>query len=75
MKYNRYVECLFESGFRELGYFNGLRVFLGPDMLITVEEIGGGFRLSIDSVAQNIGEVYFVSSDYHLCGILEAYIS
>ena len=71
MKYNQYVELLHEMGFRELGYFNGLRTFLNHDTLITVEEHGGGFQLTIDSVARNIGEVYCCYTDKMLCQILE----
>lgn len=74
MKYNQYVQLLHEIGFRELGYFNGLRTFLSSDTLITVEEHSGGFQLTIDSVAKNIGEVYYCYSDKMVCQILEEYL-
>ena len=74
MKFNHYHEVLESHGFRELGYFSGLQTFLGNDILITVEEYRGGFQVSIDSVARNIGEVYYCASDKILCGVLEAYL-
>ena len=74
MKFVHYVSVLHERGFRELGYFNGLRVFLGCDILITVEDYRGGYQVSIDSVARNIGEVYFCSNDTILCEVLEEYM-
>lgn len=73
MSYNRYVELLLNQGFRELGYFSGIRTFLGIDLLITVEEYSGGYQLTIDSVKQNIGEVYYLTSDYQVCQVLGEY--
>ena len=74
MKVEHYVMVLHERGFRELGYFSGLRVFLGCDILITVEDYRGGYQVSFDSVARNIGEVYFCQTDTILCELLEDYI-
>ena len=74
MKFEHYFSILNEHGFRELGYFTGLRVFLGYDMLITVENYGGGYQVSIDSVARNIGEIYFCQNDTILCELLGEYL-
>ena len=74
MKVEHYVSVLHENGFRELGYFSGLRVFLGCDILFTVEEYRGGYQLTIDSVVRNIGEAYYCQSDTILCEVLEEYI-
>lgn len=74
MRVEHYVTFLLENGFRELGYFRGLRVFLGCDILITVEDYRGGYQVSLDSVAHNIGEVYFCQTDTILCEVLEEYI-
>ena len=74
MKVEHYASILLENGFRELGYFNGLRVFLGYDILIIVENYRGGYQVSFDSVARNIGEIYFCQTDTILCEVLEEYI-
>lgn len=74
MKVEHYITILHEKGFRELGYFNGLRTFLGCDILITVEDYRGGYQVSIDSVARNIGEVFFCQNDLILCEVLEEYL-
>ena len=74
MKFNHYIECLLDNGFRELGYFSGIRVFLGTDLLITVEEYSGGFQVTFDSVARNIGQVYYVTNDHHLCQLIGEYL-
>lgn len=74
MKFNHYIECLFDNGFRELGYFSGIRVFLGADLLITVEEYSGGFQVTFDSTVQNIGDVYYVNSDHQLCQLIGEYL-
>ena len=74
MKVEHYANILYEHGFRELGYFSGLRTFLGCDMLITVEDYRGGYQISIDSVARNIGEVFFCQNDTILCEVLGEYI-
>lgn len=74
MKVEHYITILHENGFRELGYFNGLHTFLGCDILITVEDYRGGYQVSIDSVARNIGEVFFCQSDSILCEVLGEYI-
>lgn len=74
MKVEHYVNILHEHGFRELGYFSGLRAFLGCDMLITVEDYRGGYQISIDSVARNIGDVFFCQNDTILCILLGEYL-
>ena len=74
MKVEHYVNILHEHGFRELGYFSGLRTFLGCDMLITVEDYRGGYQISIDSVARNIGDVFFCQNDTILCILLGEYL-
>ena len=74
MKVEHYVTVLHENGFRELGYFSGLRVFLGCDILITVEDYRGGYQVTLDSVSRNIGEVYFCQTGTILCEVLEEYI-
>ena len=74
MKFNHYHEVLESYGFRELGYFSGLQTFLGNDILITIEEYRGGFQITIDSVARNIGEVFYCASDLILCEVLEDYL-
>lgn len=74
MKVEHYANILYEHGFRELGYFSGLRTFLGCDMLITVEDFRGGYQISIDSVARNIGEIFFCQNDTILCEVLGEYI-
>lgn len=74
MKVEHYVTVLHENGFRELGYFSGLRVFLGCDILITVEDYRGGYQVTLDSVSRNIGEVYFCQTVTILCEVLEEYI-
>ena len=74
MKVEHYINILHEHGFRELGYFSGLRTFLGCDMLITVEDYRGGYQVSIDSVARNIGDVFFCQNDIILCILLEEYL-
>ena len=74
MKVEHYINVLHEHGFRELGYFSGLRTFLGCDMLITVEDFRGGYQISIDSVARNIGEIFFCQNDTILCEVLGAYL-
>lgn len=70
MKFYQYVGYLLDSGFRELGYFSGIRAFMNDDTLITIQETHGGFSVSFDSVKRNIGEVYFVYNDGHLCQLL-----
>ena len=74
MKVEHYVNILHENGFRELGYFSGLRTFLGCDILITVEDYRGGYQVSIDSVPRNIGEIFYCQSDIILCEVLEEYL-
>ena len=74
MKFNHYHEVLESYGFRELGYFSGLQTFLGNDILITIEECHGGFQITIDSVARNIGDVFYCASDLILCELLEDYL-
>ena len=74
MKVEYYVSILHEHGFRELGYFSGLRAFLGYDMLITVEDYRGGYQVSFDSVARNIGEIFLCQNDTILCQVLEEYM-
>ena len=74
MRVEQYASVLYENGFRELGYFSGLRVFLGCDILIIVEDYRGGYQVSLDSVARNIGEVYYCQNDSILCELLEEYI-
>ena len=74
MKYHHYIESLLDSGFRELGYFSGIRVFLGTDLLITVEEYSGGFQVTFDSTTRNIGDVYYVNSDHQLCQLIGEYL-
>ena len=71
MSSNRYVQLLTESCFRELGYFSGLQVFLGVDMLITIDHQGSGFVITVDSVARNIGFVEYVCNDFQLCQVIE----
>ena len=75
MKFCHYINLLDEKRFRELGYFNGLRTFLGPDMLITIEEYRGGYQVSIDSVARNIGEIFYCQNDSIVCEVLEVYLN
>ena len=65
---------LHEAGFRELGYFTGFHSFLSVDTLITVMETHGGFQVTIDSVAKNMGECYYCYNDNHLCHLLEEYL-
>lgn len=72
MSYYKYVSMLHESGFRELGYFSGLHTFLSVDTLVTVFETHGGFQITIDSVAKNIGKCYYCYNDNHVCQLLEA---
>ena len=74
MKIEHYINVLQEHGFRELGYFSGLRAFLGCDMLITIEDFRGGYQITIDSVARNIGEIYFCQNDTILCEVLGEYL-
>lgn len=74
MKVEHYINILHEHGFRELGYFSGLRTFLGCDMLITVEDYRGGYQVSIDSVVRNIGEIFFCQNDTILCEVLGEYL-
>ena len=74
MKIEHYINVLHEYGFRELGYFSGLRAFLGCDMLITIEDFRGGYQITLDSVARNIGEIYFCQNDTILCELLEEYM-
>ena len=74
MMIEHYIMMLHENGFRELGYFSGLRTFLGCDILITVENYRGGYQVTIDSVKRNIGEVYFCQNDDILCEVLEGYM-
>ena len=74
MKVEHYANILHDHGFRELGYFSGLRTFLGCDMLITVEDYRGGYQISIDSVARNIGDVFFCQNDTILCEVLGEYL-
>lgn len=70
MKFSHYVENLLENGYREIGYFTGIRVFLGSHMLITVDEYSGGFQVTFDSVKHNIGCAYYVSSEKQLCQLI-----
>ena len=74
MKVEQYANILYENGFRELGYFSGLRAFLSCDMLITVEDFRGGYQISIDSVSRNIGEIFFCQNDTILCEVLGEYL-
>lgn len=74
MKIEHYITLLYENGFRELGYFSGLRAFLGCDILITVEDFRGGYQVSIDSTKRNIGEVFYCQNDTILCEVLEEYM-
>lgn len=74
MRVEHFITILHEHGFRELGYFSGLRTFLGCDLLITIEEYRGGYQVSIDSVARNIGEIYFCPNDKILCEVLGEYL-
>ena len=74
MKIEHYINVLHDYGFRELGYFSGLRTFLGCDMLITVEDYRGGYQVSIDSVAKNIGDIFYCQNDRILCILLEEYL-
>lgn len=74
MKVEHYINILHEHGFRELGYFSGLRAFLGCDMLITVEDFRGGYQVSIDSVARNIGDVFYCQNDIIICEVLGEYL-
>ena len=71
MSSNHYVQLLTEFCFRELGYFSGLQVFLGEDMLITIDQQGSGFVITVDSVKRNIGFVEYVSNDFQLCQVIE----
>lgn len=75
MKFNHYVESLLNHGFREVGYFSGIRVFLGNDLLITVEEYSGGYQVTFDSVAKNIGQVYYVTNDDQLCRLIGEFLN
>lgn len=75
MRFNHYVETLLNQGFREVGYFSGIRVFFGTDLLITVEEYSGGYQVTFDSVVRNIGEVYYVKNDEQLCHLIGEFIN
>ena len=75
MKYSKHAIYLDECGYRELGYFNGLQAFLGPDTLITVEELPSGYRVTIDSTVRNVGVCYFAHNSQALIQILEEYIN
>ena len=75
MRFNHYVESLIIHGFREVGYFTGIRVFLGENLLITVEEYSGGYQVTFDSVARNIGQVYYVTNDDQLCHLIGEFIN
>lgn len=75
MNFSKHYLFLTECGFRELGYFSGMNVYMGMDTLITIAEQGGGYLVTVDSIARNIGMVEYVCNSIQLVQFLQEVIA